>query len=50
MVSARSVVARARNDGTVDTRLGKYQPLLVAVITAMLLALVSVPKATLPLH
>jgi hypothetical protein len=50
MVGARSVVARARINGTVDTGLGKYQPLVVAAITAMLLALVSVPKVTLPLH
>jgi len=50
MVGARSVVACARIEGTFDSRLGKYQPLVVAVITALLLALVSVPKVTLPLH
>jgi hypothetical protein len=50
MVGARSVVACARIDGTVETRLGRYQPLVVAVISAMLLALVSVPKVTLPIQ
>jgi hypothetical protein len=50
MVGARSVHARAGVDGTVDSRLGKYQPLVVAVMTALLLALVSVPKVALPLH
>jgi hypothetical protein len=50
MVGARSVVACARIEGTVESRLGKYQPLVVAVMTALLLALVSVPKVTLPLH
>jgi hypothetical protein len=50
MVGARSVVACARIDGTVETRLRRYQPLVVAVIGAMLLALVSVPKVTLPLQ
>ena len=50
MVGARSAVACARIKGTVDARLGRYQPLVVAVITALLLALVSVPKVTLPLR
>jgi hypothetical protein len=50
MVGARSVVACARINGTVETRLGKYQPLVVAVVSALLLALVSVPKVTLPLQ
>jgi hypothetical protein len=50
MVGARSVRAWARSEGTGDGRLGKYQPLVVAVVTAMLLALVSVPRVTLPLH
>ena len=50
MVGARSVGACARNEGTGDGRLGRYQPLVVAVMTALLLALVSVPKVTLPLQ
>jgi hypothetical protein len=50
MVGARSGGACARNEGTGDGRLGKYQPLVVAVMTALLLALVSVPKVTLPLQ
>ena len=49
MVGAHSVDTRARIEETVDRRLGKYQPLVVAVMTALLLALVSVPKVTLPL-
>jgi hypothetical protein len=50
MVGAHSVDACARSEGIVDRRLGKYQPLVVAVMTALLLALLSVPKVTLPLH
>jgi hypothetical protein len=50
MVGARSVDACARIDGPVDARLGKYQTLAVAVITALLLALVSVPNVALPLR
>jgi hypothetical protein len=50
MVGARSVDASVRVDGIGGGRLGKYQPLVVAVMTAVLLALVSVPKVTLPLH
>jgi len=50
MVGAHSVGACARIGGTGDGRLGRYQPLVVAVITALLLALVSVPRLTLPLH
>jgi hypothetical protein len=50
MVGARSVDAHARVEGAVDRRLGKYQPLVVAAMTALLLALVSVPKVTLPLQ
>jgi hypothetical protein len=50
MVGARSVRACAGGGGTGDGRLGKYQPLVVAVMTALLLALVSVPKVTLPLQ
>jgi hypothetical protein len=50
MVGARSVDAGARVDGRVNAALGRYQPLVVAAIAAMLLALVSVPKVTLPLQ
>jgi hypothetical protein len=50
MDGARSVDARAGSEGPVDTRLGRYQPLVVAVMTALLLALVSVPKVALPLQ
>jgi hypothetical protein len=50
MVGARSVDACARIEGPVDARLGKYQTLAVAVITALLLALVSVPNVALPLR
>jgi hypothetical protein len=50
MVGARSVGACVENEGTGDGRLGRYQPLVVAVMTALLLALVSVPKVTLPLQ
>jgi hypothetical protein len=50
MVGARTVDACARIERSGDGRLGKYQPLVVAVMTALLLALVSVPKVTLPLH
>jgi len=50
VVGARSVDARARVEETVDSRLGRYQPLVVAVMTALLLALVSVPNVTLPLQ
>jgi hypothetical protein len=49
MVGARSVDACARIEGIVDRRLGKYQPLVVAVMAALILALVSIPKVTLPL-
>jgi len=50
MVGGRSVGACARIDRNGDGRLGRYQPLVVAVMTALLLALVSVPKVTLALH
>jgi hypothetical protein len=50
MVGARSVDAGGRNAGRVNAALGRYQPVVVAAITAMLLALVSVPKVTLPLQ
>jgi len=50
MVGARSVDACARIEGTVDSRLGKYRPLVVAVMAALILALVSIPKVTLPLR
>jgi hypothetical protein len=50
MDGARSVRACAGIDGTGDGRLGRYQPLVVAVMAALLLALVSVPKVTLPLQ
>jgi hypothetical protein len=50
MDGARSAGVRAGIDGSGGGRLGKYQPLIVAVMTAVLLALVSVPKVTLPLH
>jgi len=50
MVGARSVGARARIVEPGDGRLGRYQPLVVAAMTALLLALVSVPKVTLTLH
>ena len=50
MVGARSVGACARIEGNGGGRLGKYQPLVVAVMTALLLALVSVPRVTLALH
>lgn len=50
MVGARSVDAGVRVDGSGGGRLGRYQPLVVAVMTAVLLALVSVPKVTLPLQ
>ncbi len=50
MVGVRSVGACVRSEGTGNGRLGKYQPLVVAVMTALLLALVSVPKVTLPLQ
>jgi hypothetical protein len=50
MVGARSVDACARIEGNGDGRLGRYQLLVVAVMTALLLALVSVPKVTLPLQ
>jgi hypothetical protein len=50
MDGARSVHACARTEGTVDDRLGRYQLLVVAVMTTLLLALVSVPKVTLPLQ
>ena len=50
MVGARSVGACSGGEGTGDRRLGRYQPLVVAVMTALLLALVSVPKVTLPLQ
>jgi hypothetical protein len=50
MVGARSVDAGVRVEGSGGGRLGRYQPLVVAVMTAVLLALVSVPKVTLPLQ
>jgi hypothetical protein len=50
MDGARSVDTCARIEGSGDGRLGRYQPLVVAVMTALILALVSVPKVTLPLH
>jgi hypothetical protein len=50
MVGARSVDACARHDGSADARLGRYQPLVVAVMTALVLALTSVPTVTLPLQ
>jgi len=50
MVGGRSVDACARIDRNGGGRLGRYQPLVVAVMTALLLALVSVPKVTLALH
>jgi len=50
MVGARSVDACARIEGTVDSRLGRYRPLVVAVMAALILALVSIPKVTLPLR
>jgi hypothetical protein len=50
MVGARSVHAGVGVDGRVNAALGRYQPLVVAAITAILLALVSVPKVTLPLQ
>jgi len=50
MVGARSVRACAGGEEAGDGRLGKYQPLVVAVMTVLLLALVSVPKVTLPLQ
>ena len=40
MDGARSARASARIDGVGDGRLGRYQPLVVAVMTALLLALV----------
>jgi len=46
----RPAEACARIDGTGDGRLGRYQPLVVAAMTALILALVSVPKVALPLQ
>jgi hypothetical protein len=50
VVGVQPLVACAKVDAPPDTRLGKYQSLVVAVIAALILTLASVPAVTLPLR
>jgi hypothetical protein len=50
MVGVRPLGACARFEPPIDTRLGRYQSLVVAVVAGLILALASVPAATLPLR
>ncbi len=50
MVGVQPLVACAKVEAPPDTRLGRYQSLVVAVMAGLILALASMPAVTLPLR